>query len=61
MTPDEQYEIDERAAIMEFDGGLPLEEADRKARAALADPQGDLFDVRPPQTRKRINELATSD
>ena len=32
MTTEQQYEIDERAAIMEFDGGLSREEAERKAR-----------------------------
>ena len=30
---DEQYELYERIAIMHFDGGLSLSEAERKARA----------------------------
>ena len=32
LTPDEQIDFDERAAIMEFDGGLPREEAEAEAR-----------------------------
>lgn len=31
LTPDEQIDFDERAAIMEFDGGLTREEAEAAA------------------------------
>jgi hypothetical protein len=30
------YEFEERAAILEFDGGLPRAEAEREARAQIA-------------------------
>ena len=42
ITTEQQFEIDERAAIMEFDGGLPHEEAERKARESLMSAQGEL-------------------
>ena len=35
MTPDEHEEFEERAAIMEYDGGLPREEAERRARECV--------------------------
>lgn len=36
MTPEELHEIyEERAAIMHFDGGLPLEKAEALAKAEL--------------------------
>jgi len=44
MTADERYAIEERAAIMEFDGGLTREEALRKATEAARQGQGELFD-----------------
>lgn len=31
-----RYEFDERAAILEFDAGLPRAEAERQARAMVA-------------------------
>jgi hypothetical protein len=41
-----EHDIWERANIMHFDGGIPMEEAERKARAALAekaeDAEGEL-------------------
>lgn len=34
-TSDEQFALDERAAIYEYDANLPREEAERKAAAEL--------------------------
>lgn len=35
LTPPEREHFEERAAIMEFDGGLSREEAEREALAAV--------------------------
>ena len=35
MTPDALEHFEERAAVMEFDGGLPREEAERLAKKKL--------------------------
>ena len=43
MTED-QYSERERAAIMEFDGGLPRKEADEKAAEAMRKEKSWLFD-----------------
>ena len=45
----EQYELEERIAIMHYDGGLPLEEARRKATEALRDAQGEMFEGEEPK------------
>lgn len=56
LTSDEQYEIDERARIMEFDGHLSRIEAERLARLRpweqdprwmLPNPQPNLIDDTP--------------
>lgn len=36
LTPDEQYRVDERTAIME-DGGMPLAQAEVRALAEVLD------------------------
>ena len=49
VTPSTQGEtailvdIQERAAIMHYDGGVPWDEALRRAEAEFADAQGQLF------------------
>lgn len=61
LTPDEQIDFDERAAIMEFDGGLTREEAEAAAlviwlagrKRSQADPIADLFEDSPALARLR--------
>ena len=40
LTPDEQDNFNERAAIMQFDGGLPYEQANREAHDLIISRRG---------------------
>lgn len=42
LTPEELEEFEERAGIMEFDGGLPRAEAERRALAGVLEKRGAL-------------------
>ena len=52
LTPDELDHYQERAAIMEFDAGLPRAEAERRARLELVWSRNEL-----PQENKALTRL----